>query len=68
MSPGRIAFEAYSADRGGLTYDGKPIHPWGELPNGDAIRHAWEAAAAAVIASLAHHETLADVEAEVGAK
>lgn len=65
MTPGRANFEAYKASREGLTHDGKPMHSWGELPDGDASRQAWEAGAAAAIAWAAHRETLADVEAEL---
>jgi hypothetical protein len=42
-----MAFEAYNASRGGVTYDGKPIPPWGEV--GDEVRAAWEASASAVM-------------------
>lgn len=46
-SYGQIAFEAYNESKGGKTYDGKPIPPWGEV--GDEVRKAWDAAADAVI-------------------
>lgn len=49
-SLGQIAFEAYNASKGGLTWDGKPIPPWDEL-SGDkaAVQAAWQVAAEAVI-------------------
>lgn len=50
MTVGKVAFEAYRERKMGSTYDGKPIPPWGEV--GDAVRDAWEAAAAAVLASF----------------
>lgn len=54
-SMGQIAFEAYNVAKGGVTYDGKPIPPWSEV--GDAVRGAWEnAAAAVVIATLRERE------------
>jgi hypothetical protein len=48
-SPGQVAFEAYNASKGGLTYDGKPIPPWSSLSDamGEAAKRGWEAAARA---------------------
>lgn len=46
FSPGRIAFEAYNADRGGVNYQGLKTPDWPDLTEG--IRHAWEVAALAV--------------------
>lgn len=43
---GRVAFEAYGAKTGGVTYDGARIPPWTALP--DQIKEAWESAARAV--------------------
>lgn len=53
-SLGQIAFEAYNESKGGKTYDGKPIPPWGTLTDetGLAVRRAWEAAAQAVEAEV----------------
>ncbi|KQR37774.1 hypothetical protein [Deinococcus sp. Leaf326] len=44
---GQIAFDAYNAERGGLTYDGKPTPPWTAL--GDGVRNGWTASALAVM-------------------
>jgi len=51
-TPGQIAFEAYNASKGGITWDGKPIPGWDTLTNeaGIAVRAGWEAAARAVLA------------------
>lgn len=43
---GQIAFEAYSAKRGGKNHDGTPTPTWEVL--GDGVREGWEAAATAV--------------------
>ena len=43
---GRIAFEAYDKDRGGINHLGKPTPKWEELPQ--EIQHAWQVAATAV--------------------
>lgn len=55
---GQIAFEAYNASKGGLTYDGKPIPPWSEVPDASGVKQAWEAAAIeienALLVSLDH--------------
>ncbi len=53
----RTAFEAYNADRGGLTWDGKPIPGWSAV--GDGVRAGWTAAARAVL-SLAGFVPLND--------
>ncbi len=48
---GQIAFEAYNEKKGGLTYDGKPIPPWGSLSEtaaGRAVQEAWEISAFAI--------------------
>jgi hypothetical protein len=42
-SLGQVAFEAYSAKRGGKNHDGSPTPTWSQL--GDAVREGWEAAA-----------------------
>ena len=47
---GSIAYKAYNEAKGGLTYDGKPIPSWEDLPNkpgGPEVMAAWEAAAKA---------------------
>ena len=46
---GQIAFDAYNAERGGLTHDGKPTPPWEVL--GDGVRSGWTAGAHAVLKS-----------------
>lgn len=50
-SSGQIAFEAYNESKGGKTWDGKPIPPWGDV--GDEVRNGWEAAAFAVVKNIA---------------
>ena len=47
LSNGRIAFEAYNKDRGGLNKDGQKTPDWKDLP--EEIRHAWEVGAQAVL-------------------
>lgn len=42
---GQVAFEAYNAAVGGLTWDGKPIPGWDQIT--DKIRAAWNTAARA---------------------
>lgn len=44
---GEVAFTAYRASVGGVTYDGKPIPQWAELS--PPIRLAWDVAANAVV-------------------
>lgn len=44
---GEVAFAAYRASVGGVTYDGKPIPQWAELS--PTIRLAWDVAANAVV-------------------
>lgn len=44
---GQINFDAYNAERGGLTHDGKPTPPWDVL--GDGVRNGWTAGALAVL-------------------
>lgn len=46
-SPGQVAFEAYSAKRGGKNHDGTPTPEWPALTDG--VREGWEAAAWAAI-------------------
>lgn len=46
QSPGQTAYAAYGHTTNGLTYDGRSMPTWDQL--GDAIRQAWENAAAAV--------------------
>lgn len=46
----RIAFDAYNAQAGGLTWDGKPIPPFGEV--GEGVQANWRAAVHAVRARL----------------
>lgn len=46
-TPGQLAFEAYSAKRGGKNHDGSPTPTWSAL--GDGVREGWEAAADAVV-------------------
>ncbi len=50
-SLGQIAFEAYSKQVGGKTYDNKPIPQWENLS--PEVQRGWEAAAQAVTASVA---------------
>lgn len=57
-SLGKIAFEAYKAEKLGVTYDAKRIPTWEEL--GDDVRNAWAAAAEAVIAQRSMAESLWD--------
>lgn len=44
-SVGKVAFEAYSAARGGKNHDGSPTPVWEAL--GEGVRSGWEAAALA---------------------
>lgn len=44
---GRLAFEVYRAERGGKNHDGTETPGWVDL--GEEIRHAWSAAAVAVV-------------------
>lgn len=48
---GKIAFDAYAASKGGVTYDNKPIPPWENV--GPDVRRGWIMAALAVKAALA---------------
>jgi hypothetical protein len=50
MTMGRVAFDAYTAKKGGVTYDKKPIPPWSDV--GDEVRAAWEVAAKAAVESI----------------
>ena len=52
----QAAYEAYSKYTGGVTFDGRPMPTWAELP--DKIRDAWRTAAAAAVRShaLAAHD------------
>jgi hypothetical protein len=43
----KIAYEAYGKSTGGKNYQGLPMPAWEDLP--EAIRHAWDAAAQAVL-------------------
>lgn len=43
---GQVAFEAYNKQKGGKTWDGKDIPPWGKV--GDEVQAGWNAAALAV--------------------
>lgn len=43
---GKIAFDAYSASKGGVTYDNKPIPPWENV--GPDVQKGWIVAALAV--------------------
>lgn len=47
---GRIAFNAYNQSKGGLTYDGKKIPPWKDLP--PDVQLAWTASAKAVMQAM----------------
>lgn len=58
---GQVAFEAYNEAKGGRTYDDKPIPPWSDV--GEAVRSAWEAAAAAV-QRASHDEARIEAERE----
>lgn len=40
------AFEAYSQEVGGKTYDGKPIPPWESLT--DTVKNGWRAVVSAL--------------------
>lgn len=44
---GQIAFEAYTAERGGKNHDGTSTPPWDKI--GEPVRQGWEAAAVAAI-------------------
>ncbi len=44
---GLIAFQAYSKQVGGKTFDGKDIPRWGEV--GKTVQDGWRAAAVAVL-------------------
>lgn len=44
---GRIAFQAYSDEMGGKTYDGKDIPKWENV--GQKVQDAWRAAGVAVL-------------------
>jgi hypothetical protein len=44
-SPAKNAYEAYAESTGGLTFDGRKMPTWNDLP--ERIRNAWEAAARA---------------------
>lgn len=46
VTMGQLAFEAYNASKGGVTFDGRPIPKWEAL--GEDVRTAWSAAATAV--------------------
>lgn len=48
-TPGQVAFEAYSARRGGKNHDGTPTPLWAAL--GEGVRDGWEAAALAARAT-----------------
>lgn len=50
ISPGRVAFEAYTTKRGGRNHDGTPTPAWDALTDG--VRDGWEAAASAARESL----------------
>lgn len=64
-SLGQVAFEAYRAEVGGLTFDGKPIPGWDEL-HGDRLKvqGGWEAAAQAI---RQHTQMIAALDAAKGA-
>ena len=47
---GQIAFEAYSKERSGKTYDEKPIPTWEELK--PEIKQAWNTAGEAVLKDI----------------
>jgi hypothetical protein len=47
---GKVAFDAYSAQVGGRTYDDKPIPTWEQVT--DAVRGGWNAAAQAIAAEI----------------
>lgn len=47
---GKIAFDAYSASKGGVTYDNKPIPPWENV--GPDVQKGWIVAALAVKAEV----------------
>lgn len=57
-SLGRVAFEAYSAEAGGKTFDGKDIPSWDDL-HGDKpkVQAQWEAAARAVADMVINNRT-----------
>ena len=51
-TPGQIGYEAYRNHTGGISLaSGRPIPEWDKLTG--AIREAWEAAGAAIIAEVA---------------
>ena len=47
---GKVAFDAYSASKGGVTYDNKPIPPWESV--GPDVQRGWIVAARAVKAAV----------------
>lgn len=51
QTTGQVGYDAYRKATGGLTFDGRPMPTWNELP--EPIQHAWTVASAAMLASLA---------------
>lgn len=47
MELAHIAYNAYAAETGGKTFDGRDMPKWHELPM--RIQNAWRAAAGAVV-------------------
>jgi hypothetical protein len=43
----QLAYEGYAASTGGLTFDGRPMPTWAELP--ERIQNAWTAAVRAAV-------------------
>ncbi len=48
------AYEAYKAERQGLTYDGKDIPAWDDVPM--PIKMAWTAAVDAVVKGIIEYQ------------
>jgi hypothetical protein len=47
MSQAKRAYEGYAASTGGLTFDGRPMPKWDDLPA--RIQEAWRAALVAAL-------------------
>lgn len=50
FDPGRVAYEAYSENRGGVAVDGDVLRGWDALPL--ELRSAWRVAGGAVLAAV----------------
>lgn len=50
----QVAFDAYAKNKGGKTYDNKPIPKWEDV--GEDVKRAWRAAAEAVKAEIVYQQ------------